>query len=279
MSRRRSPTARRRERRDYALGLLIGLLLMGGFFLLVGCRLSATAAGEPPGTEYVVFVDLSQSIRLEDRKLFTEALTTQIIPTLQPGDRLLVAPITDRTLTGFRPLIDVTLPALPPFNGWTDNLLKHKQHVQAVEAQMPKLKEALTAQADSLFTRRENSAQTDILSSLLLTEKLFHNVAHRKVLVLMSDMIEDYAPHRFQKVAWTPDSTKALLDELERADRIPNLSGICVYVAGASAASPAQAEQIGAFWKAYFERANADMHMSRYAHVLLHWPPEAGCAF
>jgi hypothetical protein len=211
MTRRRSPAVRRRERRDYAVGLLIGLLLVVGLFLIAGCRLSASTAAELPGTEYVVFVDLSQSIRPEDQKLFTAALTDQIIPTLEAGDRLLIAPITDRTLTGFSPLIDVTLPPLPPFNGWTDNLLKHKKQALEIEAQVPKIKEALGKQAATMFTRRDTSAQTDILSSLLLTEKLFHNVAQRKVLILMSDMIEDYAPHRFQKVAWTPDATKSLL--------------------------------------------------------------------
>jgi hypothetical protein len=279
MTRRRSPAQRRRERRGYAVGLLIGLLLVVGLFLLTGCRLSTSTAAELPGTEYVVFVDLSQSIRPEDQKLFTAALTEQIIPTLEAGDRLLIAPITDRTLTGFHPLIDVTLPPVPPFNGWTDNLLKHKKQVQEVEAQVPDIKKALDKQAAAIFTRRDSSTQTDILSSLLLTEKLFHNVAQRKVLILMSDMIEDYAPHRFQKVAWTPDATRSLLDDLEGEGRIPNLSGICVYVAGASAGSPTQAEHIAAFWQAYFERARADMHMSRYAHVLLHWPPETSCAF
>jgi len=133
-------------------------------------------------------------------------------------------------------------------------------------------------QIDAIFARREASAQTDILSSLLLTEKLFHRVAQRKVLVLMSDMIEDYAPYRFQRVSWTPDSTVKLVDDLDHAGMIPNLSGVCVYVAGASADSPAQAEQISAFWQAYFTRARADMDMSRYAHVLLHWPPGESCA-
>jgi hypothetical protein len=268
-----------RARFDYAVGVLIGLLLVGSLFLVAGCRLSTSTAAEPGGTEYVVFLDLSQSIRADDRAILKEALTGQIVPTLEPGDRLLIAPITDRTLTGFHPLVDATLPPMPGFNGWTDNLLKHKKQVKEIETQIPKAKEAIDKQIKAIFARPDASAQTDILSSLLLTEKLFHRVAQHKVLVLMSDMIEDYEPYRFQHVSWTPDATSKLIDYLDKQGMIPNLSGVCVYVAGASASSPGQAEQIAGFWKAYFTRAKADMDMSRYAHVLLHWPPSDACAF
>jgi hypothetical protein len=274
------PSAGWRNRREFAVGVLIGLLLVGSLFLVAGCRLPASTAAEPEGgTDYVVFLDLSQSIRPDDRALMKRALTDQIVPTLEAGDRLLIAPITDRTLTGFHPLVDETLPPMPLFNGWTDNLLKHKKQVKEVNARVPKAKEAIGKRIDAIFARRDASDRTDILSSLLLTEKLFHRVAQRKVLVLMSDMIEDYAPYRFQNVAWTPDATGNILDGLEKNGMIPNLSGVCVYVGGASANSPAQAEQIAAFWQAYFKRTGADMDMSRYAHVLLHWPPQDACAF
>jgi len=269
-----------RTRRDFVIGVLIGLLLVGSLFLVAGCRLSASTAAEPEvGTDYVVFLDLSLSIHSDDRTLMKNALTDQIIPTLQPGDRLIVASITDRTMTGFHPLIDETLPPMPAFNGWTDNLLKHKKQVKEVETQVPQIKERIGKEITTALDQHQGSMQTDIFSSLLLAEKLFHRVAQRKVLVLMSDMIEDYAPYRFEKVAWTPDATGNIVSGLEKDDMIPNLSGVCVYVAGASANSPAQAEQIAAFWQTYFKRARADMDMSRYAHVLLHWPPSASCTF
>jgi len=273
------PSKSWRARRDYAVGVLIGLVLVGSLFLVAGCRLSTTTAAEPAGTDYVVFLDLSQSIRADDRALMKSALTDQIVPTLEAGDHLLIASITDRTLTGFHPLVDESLPPTPLFNGWTDNLLKHKKQVKEVETQVPRIKERINKEIAAILDRPHGSMQTDIFSSLLLTEKLFHNESRRKVLVLMSDMIEDYAPYRFEKVSWAPDATGNILKGLEKDEMIPTLSGVCVYVAGASADSPAQAEQIAAFWQAYFKRAGADMDMSRYAHVLLHWPPSQACAF
>lgn len=274
------PSREWRTRREYAVGVLIGLLLVGSLFLVTGCRLSASTAAEPEGgTEYVVFLDLSQSIRSDDRALMKGALTDQIVPTLEAGDRLLIASISDRTLTGFHPLVDETLPSMPAFSGWTDNLLKYKKQAKEVETQVPLVKKRINKEIVTIFKRPQGSMQTDILSSLLLTEKLFHNESRHKVLVLMSDMIEDYAPYRFQKVAWTPDATGAMLDGLQKDNMIPDLSGVCIYVAGASADSPARAGQIAAFWQDYFKRARADMDMSRYAHVLLHWPPQDACAF
>ncbi|HTP41749.1 MAG TPA: hypothetical protein VML36_04960 [Nitrospiria bacterium] len=272
--------SRQQGRIDFAIGVLIGLLLVAGLLLMAGCRLSASTAAEPQvGTDYVVFLDLSMSVRADDRALMKSALTEQIIPTLVAGDHLVIASITDRTMTGFHPLVDESLPPTPDFNGWTDNLLKYKKQVNDVEMNVPKIKERIDREISATLDRPQGSMQTDVFSSLLLAEKLFHNESRRKVLVLMSDMIEDYAPYRFERVAWTPDATGNILRGLEKDEMIPNLSGVCVYVAGASANSPLQAEQISAFWQAYFKRAGADMDMSRYAHVLLHWPPATACGF
>ena len=50
-----------------------------------------------------------------------------------------------------------------------------------------------------------------------------------------------------------------------------------VYVSGVSAPTAELARHIGGFWEAYFKKAKADLDPSRYAHVLLHWPPATSC--
>src|SRR2546427_12885716 len=102
-------------------------------------------------------------------------------------------------------------------------------------------------------------------------------ISRRKALVLMSDMIEDTPEYNFEKIAWSPSAVEKLVAELEAKALVPKLPGVCVYVSGASAASAALAENIARFWEAYFRRTGADMHQSRYAHVLLHWPPSQSC--
>src|SRR5207245_9338508 len=139
------------------------------------------------------------------------------------------------------------------------------------------LKAKVKTEVADVLGRRYASPYNDIFSSLLIAQKLFHDEARRKVLVLMSDMIEDTPEYNFEKITWSPSAVEKLVAELEAKALVPKLPGVCVYVAGASAKSAALAENIARFWEAYFRRTGADMHPSRYAHVLLHWPPSESC--
>lgn len=252
------------------------VLVMAGFLLTTGCtRSSQAAAGR--GTAVVVFVDFSQSVGSGTRALFRQDIESHIVPSLSAGDRILIAPIHDKTLTEFRPLVEGTFPAMPKFNGFFDNVLNHNRKVKEIEAQAGRLREEITVQVAAVFGSQPASPWTDIFSSLVIAQKLFHDEPRRKVLVLMSDMIEDLPPYRFEEIAWNPATHQKILTELAERGLMPDLSGVCVYVSGASARSADTAAQIGDFWRTYFERSKADMDPSRYAHVLLHWPPPKTC--
>lgn len=256
--------------------LFLAIILYGAL-LTAGC-IHASKATAPDGTEIVVFVDFSESIRRDGRALFQEDLANQIIPSLTSGDRILIAPITDKTLTEFRALIEASIPPKPEFKRWLNNPLIYKKQVNEFNTQVAQIKEGIKAQMVDIFSNHNSSGQTDIFSSLILAQKLFHNEQQHKVLVLMSDMIEDYPPYLFENIPWNADTTQKLLMELDAKGLIPDLSGVCVYVSGASARTPDLARSIGSFWHAYFERARANMDPSRYAHVLLHWPPSKSCS-
>jgi hypothetical protein len=245
--------------------------------LLAQMFLSPALAAAPPGTAVVIFLDFSGSVRSNERTQFRDEIQTQIIPSLSAGDRLLIAPIHDKTLTEFRPLVQATLPARPEFVGWRDNVMKYNRHLKEVESQVLGLQDRLKTEVAEVLARPYASPYTDIVSSLSIAQKLFHNEARRKVLVLMSDMIEDTPEHNFEKIAWSPSAVEKLLAELEANALIAKLPGVCVYVSGASAKTAARAEDIGRFWEAYFRRTGADLHPSRYARVLLHWPPSTSC--
>jgi hypothetical protein len=253
-----------------------GILVAPGLLLLWGCTPSSHAT-VASGMEVVVFVDFSGSTRGEERTLFQKDLQEQIIPSLAPGDRILIAPINDKTLADFRPLVEAALPRKPDFNGWFDNVLKFNRRTKDIDDQVLRLKEAVRGEVKEAFSRHESSALTDIFSSLLIARKVFHEESRHKVLVLMSDMIEDYPPYHFEQIAWSPATTRRLLSELDAKGLIPKLPDVCVYVSGVSAHSADLVQNIGRFWQAYFRRAEADMDASRYAHVLLHWPPSQAC--
>jgi hypothetical protein len=252
------------------------LLLALPALLLTGCT-KASQADVQRGTAVVIFVDFSESIGGADRAGFKREIEKQVLPWLQPGDSIMIAPITDKTLTEFRPLVEAELPARPQFNGWVNNVMKHNKASKDTEAQIVRVKETIRAQTSEALTQKYNARYTDIFSSVLLAEKIFSAEQRRKVLILMSDMIEDYPPYAFDRMTWTPATTQKLLAELSGKRMIPNLSGVCVYVSGVSAPSAELARMVGGFWEAYFRAAKADLDPSRYAHVLLHWPPSSSC--
>jgi hypothetical protein len=262
---------------NHFLAALIAL-----FVSLSGACTKAPASvtgGPPHGTEVVVFIDFSGSIGTGDKALYEQDLANVILPSLGEGDRLIIAPISDKTFTDFHPMVEATFPSKPHFNGWMDNVLKYNQQVKDVDAQVAQLKSRLKTEISNLFARGRGSSQTDIFSSLVIAEKLFDNEPRRKVLVLMSDMIQDYPPYRFEKVRWSQDINQQILTDLDARGFVPDLSGVCVYVSGISAQSADMAERISDFWQAYFRRTNADTSSSRYAHVLLHWPPAKSCTW
>lgn len=253
------------------------LLLPTLGLVTTGCTGPSSQATAQHGTSIVVFVDFSESVAGADRGALTREIEKYILPVLEPGDSILIAAIHDRTMTNFRPLVEADLPARPRFNGWMNNVMKFNRQAKETEARIVEVKQTLRTQTDAALTRKVAAPYTDIFSSLLLAEKLFSAEPRRKVLVLMSDMIEDYPPYSFDKMTWTPDTTEKLMAELARKRLIADLSHVCVYVSGASASSPELAENIGHFWETYFRKAGADMDPSRYAHVLLHWPPPPSC--
>jgi hypothetical protein len=255
---------------------LLLLFALPALLLMAGCTKSSQAEVQR-GTAVVIFVDYSDSIGGTDRAGFKRELEKQVLPWLQPGDSIMLAPITDKTMTEFRPLVEAELPARPQFSGWVNNVMKFNKEKKETEARLVQVKETLRTQTAEALTRKYQARYTDIFSSLLLAEKVFSAESRRKVLILMSDMIEDYPPYAFDRMNWTPTTPQKLLADLETKKMIPDLSGVCVYVSGVSAPSAELARHIGSFWEAYFRKAKADLNPSRYAHVLLHWPPQSSC--
>ena len=221
----------------------------------------------------VVFVDFSASVGGNHRAGYRHELERHVIPWLQAGDSILIAPIHDKTLTRFEPLVQFTIPTKPQFNGWFDNALQYGRQQKEIEVRIAQSKDLIQSQTAAALSQKRAAALTDIFSSLLLAEKLFHNDPRARVLVLMSDMLHDYPPYRFDRMAWRAGTTEAILKDLQAKQMLANLAGVCVFVSGATAYSKELASGVGQFWQTYFQRTGADIAPSRYANVLLHWPP------
>ena len=270
---------RRQQAARLRLAWLLWLMALPALVLAAASctRSSQAAAGGHQPTAVVIFVDFSDSVGGMDRSAFKREIDKLILPWLEPGDSFLIAPINDKTLTGFRPLVEAELPPRPQFNGFMNNVMKFNREAKATEAKLIQVKETIRTQSAEALSKASQARYTDIFSSLLLAEKLFSAEQRRKVLILMTDMIEDYPPYAFDRMSWSPQTTGKILRDLEARKAVADLRGVCVYVSGVNAPTAEMATNIARFWEAYFWKAGADLHPSRYAHVLLHWPPPSTC--
>lgn len=207
---------------------------------LIGSGCTVSAAG-PTHAFFIVFADVSASVPDQDAY---RAAWGAIIDALEPGDRVLLAPISDRTYTAFQPLIDLELAAFDP---WHDNRLRYAREREAEH-------EELRAAIDRLLAL-DRSPNTDVLNAVALAAKVFATDQRRPVLVLLSDMIEDSSDYDFDTMAVNRQFAERLVAQQTTAGDLPDLHGAAVYVAGASAATAKRAHAIEAFWKAYLTAA------------------------
>ncbi len=217
---------------------------------LLGCAAS-------PGRVFLVFVDVSASVK--DFAVYREAWS-KIVGALQPGDRVVLAQISDRTYTGFRPLLDCEVPR---FSAWRDNKLVYEKERQSLEASF--------ASALDRSLRGPRAQKTDIFGALQEAEKVFKGDRRPGTLILLSDMLEDSEVYNFEKQRFSDDFVRRTIADAAREGRLPDLSGATVYVAGASARSAARAEDVQKFWLAYTKAANGKLSRENYGPALMNF--------
>src|SRR5262249_50277561 len=86
--------------------------------LLFGCSAS------PRPRVILVFADVSASVK--DFAVYRDAWS-KIVSSLRPGDRVILAQISNRTYTDFRPALDYEMPR---FDWWRDNKLTNEARLK-----------------------------------------------------------------------------------------------------------------------------------------------------
>lgn len=202
----------------------------------------------------VVFVDQSASVTDIDPY---RAAWEKIVNGLRAGDRIVVASITDRTYTRFQPLVDQEL---PKFNWFSDNSLTYSHKTETIRAE-------LRHAVDTLFLDKR-TPKTELLDSIDLAAKIFHNDVRRPVLVLISDMLEDSEVANFESRAISERLASHLVEQRRRHNDLPDLHGAEVYVAGASATNSLKAREVERFWVEYIKCANGKLSPEHYGPAL-----------
>lgn len=196
-----------------------------------------------------VLFDLSESTRTARIRDAYLSDFKALLEKMLPGDGIVAGLITQSSVTELRLPINENF---PPFHPNTNNDLYVKGEAKVAQKELDRKKGAIYSAAQSLLAGpQERIMRTDILSSLHVAERVFGSFSQpRKILVIMSDMIEDSQRYNFEKERLSKSRIDTILKKEEQRGKVPNLNGVKVYVFGATAANPERFNEIQQFWVA-----------------------------
>jgi len=228
----------------------------------------ATPPAEAPTKVVLTLFDLSESTaKLAMRKAYLDAFRT-IVATVRSGDALVAGWITEHSAA------ELVLPVrmnIPPFSPDTDNpTVIEAKRAAAMQAVRAETEQACQTIAAGLQNPGRKVLNTNILSSLTVAERVFKSFSQpRKVLVIMSDMLEDSEHYNFERLKLTAHETARIIEAEKRAGRLADLHRVRVYVIGASAPSDDKLIEVENFWRAYFVACGAELRKENYGAALV----------
>jgi len=215
----------------------------------------------------VVLLDRSGSVR-GDRAIYDKALSV-IRKSLREGDRFLMGSITSASGTDFATSIDYSLPAPLGEPGWMAEPVEYKKMKKTRQKQLNDILSNLDREIKVFLDKKSDTARTTIFESLSVVEPLFQSeVRKRKILVILSDMLEDSGVANFDRGRLSNETIREVIEHQQSIGTLPDLRDVKVYVAGAVASPPERAGSVKRFWLEYFAATGASMDRGQYARVL-----------
>ena len=246
---------------------ILSIIVLSSIMLLSSLEQNADAFWEKGQDKkeprvITVFVDMSGSTNQARRTVYRKAFD-KVYQNLQQGDRIIVGTITGRSYIDFKPVVDAEIPKQ---SIWL-NRIKFEQD-------LAKTKSDIKAEVEKLLLLKRGTPRTEIINSLNIADKIFHNENRQKILIILSDMIQDSKEYNFERVKVTDAYVSNIIRDRQKQNLIPNLATVKVYVAGASASDSNKFRSIEKFWNRYFIAAGADFSLHRYGHSLLEFERE-----
>jgi len=239
-------------------------VVLASALVATGCDKAVGGESASQGRSYIVGIDISGSRTKTDLDE-SKALLNALIDRLQAGDHLT--------------LIEVYQGGRQPARQWSDSIRTPRNPGTLTPSEKQHLsdfKDIARAQTSILFdsARAKEIHATDIFGTLTRAADYAKASRNRATtLLLLSDMMNE-----------TPDVTMTSRQDipgdgwirhLAAAKRIPQLSGVCVVVAGADVSS-ARGAAIREFWNKYFQAAGTRVSPDNYRNMISD-PSEVAC--
>ena len=242
-----------------------------GTFFACFCLLSCQKAAEPPAKVVCVLFDFSESTNTpEIRQRYVQhfrAIQARILP----GEVIAVCPITEKSVAEQELILRCEFPR---FKASTDNLLIERGEHRKFEARMQTMRDSLCDAVDAaLIHARRKVMSTDIMSALHVAERIFKKSSSqpRKVLVLISDMIEESSAYNFARATLTDQKIREIIAAETQNHRLPDLTGVKIHVIGANAANREKFFQVRDFWLEYFRACGGIIPSENYGATLVNF--------
>lgn len=219
--------------------------LRAGF---IGCLavMAFACNGAQPQTRVLVMIDFSVSARSQLSEY--QSILNTIVEQMPPRGRLVAGKIVDTTLASFRPFLDEEF---PDENFLTSNPIVVKEQREALLERMAK-----NLNAETQDTRL--SSWTNIVSALAILPQVYPGAGPR-VLVLVSDMMHSTSEFDLEKDRIDDAYVERVVERLRKAERLPRLGGVVVYVAGATAPTEERYLAVKKFWERIMAETGAEM--------------------
>src|SRR4030043_677983 len=197
---------------------LLGIIIIGALLVCSPSNWSGEAFGKsensPPNPRLIVIlVDMSASADQERRTVCKDAFE-KVYRNLRHGDRLVVGTITSQSYIEFKPAVDEEIPKKTVW----DNRLQY-------EKKLTDTREKIRREVNKLLSQKQGTPLTEILDSLNIADIIFHDEKERqKVLVILSDMIQDSKDYKFDKDKVTDEYIHNVIQSRQKNNLIPSLT-------------------------------------------------------
>jgi hypothetical protein len=220
------------------------------------CAPFLTAAARDDDTPAFVLVLVDLSLSVDDRDGAYHAALTQILAKSRPGDSVRLAAV--RGSLGKREA-SAALPTLPEdVLDIYSNPIVQKKHAGAFTGRV--------AEKFSTMLKQPRLDTTELIRSLRDAGRQFAGAkaGQRKILTVLSDMLEDSREYHFKTTPLTPAYTKKVLAGLRASGDLAALDEVDIYVFPTGRMGGKKADEVEDFWMEYFQACGARLSPDRY---------------